>query len=429
MRQHAATVTPFTGVSAAPASWRAFSRALKGGVAAIGLAALAACAPGPKADNQAGSSGGASSGGQSQTQTPNVDPNAPVTVALLAPTTAGSKGVRRAAQDLVAAAQMARSERAPANLVMKVYDTRGDDGGAAEAAAHAVRDGAVLILGPLLASSTRAAAPVAQRAGINVISFSNDRSVAGGNVWTVGQTPGDEMRRIFSYAASRGIGSVAVAYPENRYGQAIAAHAPDAARDAGVGIAAMAGYPYDPKRGRGNFDAISAAGADVANNIRSSGADAVLLADVGTDLSSLGSFLNYYRVSPKSTRYLGLSRWSTSSTLREPSLQGGWFAAPDPQAQAAFDRSFKARMSRDPSNVAGVGYDAVVAAADMLRRAQLSGGEPFDARAISSGSHSGAAGDFAFGADGVARRGLAILRVAQNGFRVIDPAPRVGPGS
>ena len=125
MRQHAATVTPFTGVSAAPASWRAFSRALKGGVAAIGLAALAACAPGPKADNQAGSSGGASSGGQSQTQTPNVDPNAPVTVALLAPTTAGSKGVRRAAQDLVAAAQMARSERAPANLVMKVYDTRG----------------------------------------------------------------------------------------------------------------------------------------------------------------------------------------------------------------------------------------------------------------------------------------------------------------
>ncbi|MEO1613610.1 MAG: penicillin-binding protein activator, partial [Pseudomonadota bacterium] len=346
----------------------------------------------------------------------------------LAPTSAASEGVRRAAQDLVAAAQIARSERAPANMSLKIYDTRGDQAGAAAAAANAVRDGAAIILGPLLASSAEAVGPVAADAGLNVIAFSNDGSVAGGNVWVLGQTPGDEMRRVFAHAAAQGAGSVAIAYPQNRYGESVAASATAAARDAGVGVAALAGYPYDPKRGRGNFDQISAAGGDVAAQIRASGADAVLLADVGNDLASLGSFLNYFDVSPGRYRYLGLSRWGTRATLREPSLRGGVFAAADPSMKASFDRSFQAQMSRRPSTVAGVGYDAVVAAADMLAAAQRGGGGAFEARAITASSHSGATGDFVLLSDGTNRRGLAILQVAGEGFRIVEPAPRVAPG-
>lgn len=434
MLQRAAPVTPMrlSGPAAiARAAMRGFTRRFAGYlVAAVAATALAACASGPRPGASAGSGGGASQTTTGGASGPSVDPNAPIVVALLAPTTAADEGVRRAAQDLVAAAQMARAERAPPNMVMKIYDTRGSDAGAAEAAGHAVRDGSVLILGPLLASSTRAVAPVAANAGLNVISFSNDTSAAGGNVWVLGRTPDDEMRRIFSFAAAEGARSVAVAYPENRYGQSVASAANGAARAAGVSIATIVGYPYSPQRGRGNFDAISEAGAGMTASIRSSGADAVLLADVGNDLAALGSFLNYNGLSPRQTRFLGLSRWSTSATLREESLKGGVFAAEDPTMLAGFERAFTARLSRRPSTVAGIGYDAVIAAADMLIAARGGGaGAVFGAGAITSGVHAGATGDFALTADGANRRALSILQVGEQGFRVIDPAPRLAPGA
>lgn len=414
MSERAAFVTPSPS----------FFGMARAGVAALGLLALAACA-GPAGGPKPEASAGGGSTAPSTTQAPRVDPNAPVTVALIAPTTAGSDGVRRAAQDLVAAAQMAMSERAPANMVLKVYDSRGDAAGAAEAASHAVRDGAALVLGPLLASSAEAAAPVAAQAGLNVIAFSNDTSVAGGNLWVLGQTPDDEMRRIFAFAGSRGYDAVAVAHPDNRYGQQVASAAPAAARAAGVGVVTTASYPYAPQRGRGNFDAINESAHGVARQIIGSGADSVLLAEVGTDLQTLGSFINYYDVAPRRYRYLGLSRWNTRATLREPALKGGWFVSADPNLVTGFEQRFAARMSRRPSAVASVGYDAVVAAADMLE----AGGGAFDAAAITRGQHRGATGPFRLTPDGGNARGLAILEVGENGFGVVDPAPAGAPGA
>ena len=56
------------------------------------------------------------------------------------------------------------------------YDT---NGGAAAAAQRAIADGNRLILGPLLAEDVRAVAPIARGAGVPLISFSNDMSLAG----------------------------------------------------------------------------------------------------------------------------------------------------------------------------------------------------------------------------------------------------------
>src|SRR3546814_5338472 len=63
------------------------------------------------------------------------------------------------------------------------YDT---NSGIAAAAQKAISDGNKLILGPLLADNVRAIAPVARRAGVTVISFSNDVSIAGTGVYLLG---------------------------------------------------------------------------------------------------------------------------------------------------------------------------------------------------------------------------------------------------
>ena len=68
------------------------------------------------------------------------------------------------------------------------------------AANEALAEGNGLILGPLLAEDVRAVAPVARRADVPVIAFSNDVSVAGDGVYLMGFTPGQSIERVVAYA-------------------------------------------------------------------------------------------------------------------------------------------------------------------------------------------------------------------------------------
>ncbi len=376
---------------------------------------LAACASNPPPAPQA-------SGGQAQQQTqttpaqPTVTPNAPVMVALLAPTTASGKRARAAAQDLTAAAQMARRDHGPANMSMKIYDTKGTPAGAAAAASQAVAEGAAIIIGPLLGTSTASVGPIAAAEGVNVLSFSNDATVAGGNVWVLGQLPGEELRRVMGYAASQGVGAVAVTYPTNRYGKLIANEA--ATAGSGVGVSVGPYVPYER-----SFQGIERATKDGAGSIRGQ-ADGVLIADAGDALRSAAAFLDYYDVSPRRYKFLGTSRWADLKNTKENALIGGWFAAVDPDLKSGFESKFAGAMGRNPSPLAGIAYEAVQAASDMLRDAGSRGDNtPFDFDAITDPrGHTGVAGPFRLLSDGRNRRSLAILEVTETGFFVVDPA-------
>ena len=383
--------------------------------AAFGAAAIvAACSSAPPPQPQATP---AQSSQQTQTAPaqPTVDPNAPVIVALLAPTTASGKRARAAAQDLTAAAQMARRDHAPANLAMKIYDTQGTTAGAAAAASQAIAEGAAIIIGPLLGANAAAVGPVAEAAGVNVLSFSNDAAVAGGNVWVLGQLPGEELRRVMGYAASQGVGAVAVAYPTNRYGELIASEA--ASAGAGLGVSVGPYVPYER-----SFQGIERATKDGAAAIRSQ-ADGVLIADAGDALRSAAAFLNYYDVAPRNYKYLGTSRWADLKNTKENALIGGWFAAADPDLTSGFTERFGTAMGRSPSPLAGLAYEAVHAASDMLRTARARGDDtPFDRDAITDPrGHTGVAGPFRLLSDGRNQRSLAVLEVTDTGFFIVDP--------
>ncbi|MEX2519584.1 MAG: penicillin-binding protein activator [Paracoccaceae bacterium] len=397
-------------------------RAARIGALAISAAILSACASSPPpGGGSSASSGGGATQTTEQRRAALIDPNGPVVIALIAPTTATSKAAARAAQDLVAAAQIAMSERAPANLAMKIYDSKGTPGGAAEATAHAVREGAALIIGPLLGDGTAAAGPVAAAAGLTMLSFSNDASVAGGNVWVLGQLPGDEMRRVLSYAGSQGIGQVALVRPADRYGDAVAAEASGAGRDAGVSISPTVSYER-------SFTGIEATSKSVAGDIRASGAGGVLLADSGDALRAMASFLAYYDLSPRQVRYMGLSRWDDPRNASESPLHGGWFSAADSSRTAAFKSTFAAQLSREPSALASMGYDAVVVAADLLRGARP-GDAVYSGAALTRNVFEGASGSFRLTADGLNRRSLAVMEMTAGGPVVLDPAPTAAPGA
>ena len=100
---------------------------------------------------------------------------------------------------------------------LNIYDST--QGGAAAVAQRAIAEGNRLILGPLLAEEVRAAAPVAQRARVPVLAFSNDESVAGDGVYILGLTPRQSIERVVGYARSRGAQRFGALVPSGVYGQ------------------------------------------------------------------------------------------------------------------------------------------------------------------------------------------------------------------
>jgi hypothetical protein len=104
-------------------------------------------------------------------------------VALLVPLTGPNAG---AGQSLANATTMALLDTNAQNLRITTYDTGPS---APAAAARALADGNKLILGPLLGDDALAVARSAAAAHVPVISFSNDATVAGDNVWVMGNIP------------------------------------------------------------------------------------------------------------------------------------------------------------------------------------------------------------------------------------------------
>lgn len=389
-------------------------------IAAAATLALTGCGPsrnvgqqGPQNPQQQGGS----------VQVPAFNPGEKVTLALLAPQSGANQGAANLGRALVNAARMGMVDLAERQLELKVYDTAGDPARAGQMAQRALTDGADIILGPLFSSSTKAVARIAQPAGLKVLSFSTDSSAAGGSVWLTGFLPEMEARRVLSYASSQGRASVGVFYPQNAYGQAALRGAQQAQRERRTQIAGTGAF-------QPGFNGVQNGAGPFAS--ASSGADAVLLATGGSDLQAAGSFMDFNNINPARVKFLGLGQWFSGATLKEPTLRGGWFPAPDIDRSNAFSSRYAQQFGAKPRLVAVLGYDAVMVAGRLFREARASGTrEMFPTQLLlRPAGFEGGLGPIRFTRDGLSERSLAILEVGQRNFRTIDPAPRVfGAGS
>ena len=179
-------------------------KALPRGVVLSGALALAACQP--------ISIGGGTSGGG-----PTIDTSVPVPVALLVPKSSGSAGA--VAASLENAARLAIADLTSVKIDLRVYDTGGSTEQAAALAQKAVAEGAQIILGPLFADAANAAGNAVAGQNVNVLSFSNNASIAGGNVFVLGPTFENTADRIMSFAKRQGKTKVLIAHPNNVEGQ------------------------------------------------------------------------------------------------------------------------------------------------------------------------------------------------------------------
>lgn len=343
-------------------------------------------------------------------------------VALLLPLSGQHATIGGAMLD---AAQLAVFDMGTERFELVPKDTRGTPEGASAAASEAIGEGADLIVGPLLAASVRAASPAARAARVPVLAFSNDRTVAGGGVFTLGFLPDPEVRRVVEYAVTQGIRRFAAVAPDTPYGRLTV----DALRDAAAAnsatvsaaefISPNAGMPEITdlvRRVRGGPGGFGSS-ADT-----SAQPDAVLLPMIGPTLTATASTMAFYEVDPRQVKFLGTGQWDQLRLSDEPSLVGSWYAAPDPAARSQFERKFNETYQRTPPRLATLAYDATALAAVLSSRTESGA---FSQQTLTDlEGFTGLDGLFRFRPDGTAERGLAILQVTPSGVTVVDPAPK-----
>lgn len=329
------------------------------------------------------------------------------TVALLVPLSGRAANVGRALQN---GAQLAVFETGE-DIKLRPYDTQGTPEGARAAAQQAVTDGARLILGPLFAGAATAVRPIAQQANIDVITFSNNRQVAGGGVFVLGLGPGDQIDRVVSYAISQGKPRLGALLPRNGYGNVVAASLREAAQRYRGDIIDIA-Y-YTPQQSSYE-DLVQSMGAK-ADQI-----DALVLPEGGATVAAIAPVIARGGFDPARVKYLGTALWNNPQTGTIPQLAGAWFAAGDPGAHAAFAARYQQAFGTQPHPLATLGYEGVALAADLARNGFLT------SALTSPSGFTGLNGIFRFNEQGVPQRGLAVYEVpAGSGMPiVIDPAPQ-----
>jgi branched-chain amino acid transport system substrate-binding protein len=324
-------------------------------------------------------------------------------VAVLVPLSGPNAGV---GTSIANAAQLALLDSGGERIRITVYDTA-RPGGAAAAANEALGEGNGLFLGPLLAEDVRAVAPIARRADVPVIAFSNDVSVAGDGVYLMGFTPGQSVGRVVAYARSRGLERFAGVAPSGTYGKRAAQALLDATQRGGA-VTGIETYDRDPASLRAAVVRVSAKGAY----------DALLVADSARNAAAAAASAH------KGSRLLGTELWAAEGALgKVPALRGAWYAAaPD----AMFDQlraRYRARYGAAPYRLASLGYDAVLLAVRAAKDWRV--GRPFPDRALRDpGGFAGVDGPFRFGGSGIAERSLEVREVTAAGTTILSPAPR-----
>ena len=346
---------------------------------------------------------------------PKVDASKPIPVALLVPQS--SEGTAQIASDLENAARLAAAQLDDLEIDLRVYDTAGDATVAASVAQQAVDDGAKIIIGPLYAEAANAVGTAVADEGVNVLSFSNNTTIAGGNVFVLGKTFDNTAARIVSFAAEQGKERAMVIHSDRIDGQMGLNAFQAAAANSTLRIVSAQSFELTQESVVNTVPLIRAS-AEIED------VDTLFLTSSSAGaLPLLAQLLPEAGLDPANVQYTGLTRWDVPpQTLELSGLQGGWFAVPDLTRTESFSTQFQEQFGNRPHQLASLAFDGI-AAIGALSQAGFNDILTREALTQPSGFQ-GVDGIFRLKDDGTNERGLAIATVQDKQVLIIDPAPR-----
>jgi ABC-type branched-subunit amino acid transport system substrate-binding protein len=343
-------------------------------------------------------------------------------VALLVPAGSANSGDAALARSLENAARMAMADLQNVQIDLRVYDTRGSSNTAAEVAQRAVADGAKVILGPVYAQAANSAGLAVLNNNVNVLSFSNNTSIAGGNVFVLGPTFDNTANRLVNFAGSQGKNNMVIVHSNDAAGQLGQSAIASALSNSRVNNAGTIGYDRSQQGVINSVPTIKA-------TVDASAADSVFLtATTAGALPLYSQLLPEAGVSPATTQYIGLTRWDIpAQTLELPGVQGGWFALPDPAKAQSYRQRYNNTYGEAPHPISGLAYDGIAAIGALVSQGKS---DALTASALTQNAgFQGVGGIFRLRSDGTNERGLAVATIQNKQVVVIDPAPQSFSGA
>lgn len=348
----------------------------------------------------------------------------PLKIGLLLPL-AGFDQTAQIAKGMKQAAEMALFEANRPNIQLIVKDDKGSAEGARAAADEAIKEGAEIVLGPLFSRAVTGAAPVARAAGVALLSFSNDRQVAGQGVYILGFSPEQDARRIVTFGAQNNKKRFAALLPDDGYGQVIGAEFRQAVAATGGTVVLSETYPAGANAMIGPSRRIVE--AVKASEAAGTPIDAVFVPGGQDVLPQLGPLLAYAGFDAGKVKLLGSGAWEFANIGNNDTVIGGWYPGPDPQGWRTFTGRFIKTFGQPPPRMASVAFDAVTLAIALAGEGQ---GQRFATASLTrAAGFSGVDGTIRLGPDGTAERELAILEVQKSGSIMIEPGARAPEGA
>ncbi len=343
----------------------------------------------------------------------------PVKIAMLLPL-GGFGPAATVAKAMKQAGEMALFEFNNPAIQLFVKDDGGTPETARAAADAAIKDGAEIVLGPLMAKSVTGAAAPARAANVPVLAFSNDRQVAGNGVHLVSFMAEAEVERVVAFAAQQGKKRFAALMPDDAYGKVVEPAFRAAVQRAGGTIVATEIYAPQANAmiepSRRIVEAIKTADAS------GQPVDALFVPGGQDVLPQLGPLLAYSGIDKSKVKLLGTGAWNYPNIGRDQAFVGGWYPSPDPRGWADFSERFARTFGQAPPRIASLAYDAVGIAV-----ALASAGEPGHRYTAANlqrpNGFAGVDGTIRLHPNGLPERSLAVLEVQEFGTNVADPAP------
>jgi branched-chain amino acid transport system substrate-binding protein len=353
-----------------------------------------------------------------------IAPNTPsVKVALLVPLSGDSVAVGNAMMD---AALMALNDSyltVPSGQIRSQVILIPKDTGASTvetelAAQTAIEQGAQFIIGPLFSQSVRGVAGRAQPHNVNVLSFSNNKAVAGNGAYVFGFLPEQQVERIAEYAYLNRLERIAVLAPNDVFGQKVRELLAQNYAKKGGTVAPTELYAPSPV----NIEAAVSRLVNAYNNTPEERRfQAIFIADGGYQMKRIIDGFRKHSFDLSKVKLLGTGLWDDPEIAAMPELNGAWFPSSPPEAYKTFESHFMAVYGYKPVRLASLAYDAVTLVANLTMAGT---GEGVNAAALVDprGYNGPANGLYRLNMDGTSERKLAILEITPQGFKVIEPA-------
>lgn len=296
-------------------------------------------------------------------------------------------------------------------LVLKFYDTKSTESGAAEAAQKAIYEGAELILGPLMGEEVSSISRTALSANIPVVSFTTSPQVLQKGVYSIGLLNGEQIERAIAYAASQGRNKLVLMAPNNNGGLNIVKSALMATKAHGMSFKKVGFYNPNAMDFTALVKEISA-GGDF---------DAVLVAESGNRLKSIVSMFAYNDIMYPNVLFIGTASWDSTNLTKETVIYHGVYPMVSKgYGNSYFSDKYYETFGEQPKPVYSFAYDSVLLASVLSNKSK----DDLNAGITGRGGFIGVNGFFRILPTGQSRHSLEMLEVTRDGPRVISPADK-----